>query len=148
MSLRPEEQREVLVGLAKSRAQLEALELRLLAHAEASEATVDSGAANAADWVAIETRQVRRDARSDLKLAARLEQHDTPVGGDGRGPGQHRPGPRHRRGARPVADRRGEFAVTAEQRAAAEAHLVGLAAAPRRQGAAGPGTAPVRGDRS
>src|SRR6476661_5689672 len=76
ISLSPTEQREVLVEVAKCRAQADALALRLLAEPEQSEATVGSGAATAADWLATETRQVRRDARSDLKLADRLERHD------------------------------------------------------------------------
>ena len=128
LSMTPEQKRDALVSLTQDVAQLEALRLRLLLEAEQSEATVDSGARSAADWVAIETRQVRRDARSDLKLA------------------------RAARGARRACRRRwatdavnvaqaraivasldrlprtGEFAVTAEQRAAAEAHLVELAA--------------------
>jgi hypothetical protein len=34
----------------------------------------ESGAGTAADWVAIETRQVRREARSDLRLAEKVKQ--------------------------------------------------------------------------
>ena len=30
---------------------------------------MESGAGTAADWVAVETRQVRREARADLRLA-------------------------------------------------------------------------------
>jgi hypothetical protein len=48
MSLDPEDQREVLVELAKCRAQLESLQLRVLVQAEQSEATVASGARSAA----------------------------------------------------------------------------------------------------
>ena len=103
-SLTPQDQREVLVDLARCRAQLDSLQLRLLAQAEQSEATVDSGAATAADWVAIETRQVRRDARADLKLAQQLEEHDVPVGGDGRRTGQRRSGPGDRGRVGPVAE--------------------------------------------
>ncbi len=44
MSMRPEDKRAALVTLAQGRAQLEALALRLLADAERSEATVESGA--------------------------------------------------------------------------------------------------------
>ena len=75
MSMRPEDKRAALVTLARGRAQLEALALRLLAEAEQSEATVESGAGSAADWVAVQTRQVRREARSDLRLAESLETH-------------------------------------------------------------------------
>ena len=69
MSMRPEDKRAAMVTLARGRAQLDALALRLLADAERSEATVESGAGTAADWVAVETRQVRREARADLRLA-------------------------------------------------------------------------------
>ncbi len=37
---------------------------------------MDSGAGTAADWVAVETRQVRREARADLRLAENLEKHE------------------------------------------------------------------------
>ena len=36
---------------------------------------MESGAGTAADWVAVETRQVRREARADLRLAENLETH-------------------------------------------------------------------------
>jgi len=85
MSMAPEQKRSTLLSLARSRAQLEALQLRLLAEAEQSEATVDTGARSAADWVAIETRQVRRDARSDLHLAEKLEGHEVLSEAMGRG---------------------------------------------------------------
>ncbi len=92
-SMRPEDKCEALRTLAQGCAQLDALALRLLAEAEQSEATVTSGAATAADWVAIETRQTRRDARSDLKLAQRLESHDLIAAGMATGQGERRPGP-------------------------------------------------------
>ena len=100
----PEQTRAVLVRISQDEAQLAALKLRLLAHAECSEATVASGAATAADWLAIETRQVRRDARSDLKLAEKLEHHDCLSAAMARG--EHRPGAGDRRGAGPVAEHR------------------------------------------
>ena len=50
LSLDPQDQREVLVDLAKCRAQLESLQLRMLAQAEQSEATVESGAASVTGW--------------------------------------------------------------------------------------------------
>ena len=99
----------------------------MLAHAETSEATVASGAATAADWLATETRQVRRDARSDLKLAERLEHHDCLSAAMAQGLVNVAQ-------ARVIVaalgrlPKSGEFAVTAEQRAAAEAHLVAEAA--------------------
>jgi hypothetical protein len=75
VSMTPEEKREALILLSRDTAQLDALRLRLLADAEQSEAATETGAATAADWLAIETRQVRRDARSELKLAQKLENH-------------------------------------------------------------------------
>ena len=47
----------------------------MLAEAERSGAGTERAAASAADWVAIETRQTRISARSDLKLATALEHH-------------------------------------------------------------------------
>jgi hypothetical protein len=127
MSLTETEQRQVLLGLAKCRAQLDALQLRALAQAESSEATADTGAATAADWWAIETRQVRRDARSDLKLATALDQHD--VLSQAMGAGRvNTAQARAIVAALARLPRTGEFAVTPEQRVAAEQHLVKLAA--------------------
>ncbi|MET0843541.1 MAG: hypothetical protein ABWY23_06810, partial [Mycetocola sp.] len=74
-SMSPAEQREALRELAKAESQLSALRLRVLAEAERSGAGQERAAASAADWVAIETRQTRISARSDLKLAQRLEDH-------------------------------------------------------------------------
>src|SRR6478609_7079642 len=75
-SMKAEEQREALIALRHAKAQLEALELRLLAEADRSGATTETGANTAADWIAVETRQVRREARSDLRLAQGVEGHD------------------------------------------------------------------------
>src|SRR6478672_12307541 len=127
MSMAPAQKREALVALTQGEAQLATLKLRLLAEAEQSEATVGSGAATAADWLAIETRQVRRDARSDLKLAEKLGAYDCLSAAMGEG----RVNVAQARvivAALGRLPRTGEFAVTAEQRTAAEAHLVGLAA--------------------
>ena len=125
-SLAPHDQREVLVALARCRAQLDSLQLRMLAQAEQSEATVDSGAATAADWLAIEARQVRRDARADLRLAEALADHDvlSVAMGTGR---VNTAQARAIVAALARLPRTGEFAVTGEQRAAAETHLVELA---------------------
>ncbi len=103
------------------------MELRLLADAEQSEATVHTGAPTAADWVAVETRQVRRDARSDLRHAQRLEHHDvlsTAMAAVAVNVAQSRAIV----AALDRLPRTGAFAVTAEQRLAAEKHLVDLAA--------------------
>ena len=126
-SMTPEQKRHALLALAKGEAQLEALRLRLLAEAETSEATVHTGARSAADWLATETRQVRRDARSDLKLAERLEDHDLLSGAMAAGAVNVDQ-------ARAIVSslgrlpKTGEFAVTPEQRITAETHLVALAA--------------------
>jgi hypothetical protein len=125
LSLPLQDQRDTLVELAKCRGQLEALQLRLLVQAERSEATVNSGTASAADWVAIETRQVRRDARSDLKLATSLEDHPCLSAAMQAG----RVNVDQARAIVTALSRlpkTGEFAVSAEQRTAAEAHMVGL----------------------
>ncbi len=75
-SMEPEEQRDALRTLGQAKAQPAALELRLLAEADRSGATTESRVSTAADWVAIETRQVRREARSDLRLAEALDCYD------------------------------------------------------------------------
>ena len=62
-------------ALAHDRAQLDAMSLQVLAELERRGATTETGAASAADWMSVQTRQVRRDARSDLKLAQALEYH-------------------------------------------------------------------------
>ena len=67
--------RDTSKALAKDHAQIDAMELQVLAELERRGATTETGASNAADWLATETRQVRRDAKSDLKLAQALEQH-------------------------------------------------------------------------
>ena len=126
LSMTPAQKRDTLVALSRGAARLETLRLRLLAEAEQSEATVESGAATAADWVAIETRQVRRDARSDLKLAEKLEQYDLLTAAMARGE-VNIAQCRAITAALDRLPRAGEFAVTAEQRAAAEVHLVKLA---------------------
>ena len=74
-SMPAEDQRDALTTLARAEAQLQALRLRVLAEADRSGATTETGAPSAADWVAIETHQVRRDARADLRLAEKLETH-------------------------------------------------------------------------
>ena len=127
MSMRPEDKRAALVSLAQGRAQLDALALRLLADAERSEATVESGAGTAADWVATETRQVRREARADLRLAENLEKHEVLAAAMAAGRVNLAQG-RAIVASLERLPRTGQFAVSAEQRAAAETHLVELAA--------------------
>ena len=125
-SMKVEEQREALIALRQARAQVEALELRLLAEADRSGAATDTGANTAADWIAVETRQGRRDARSDLRLAEAIEGHD--VLSTARAEGHVNTA--QARAFVAALDRlptTGEFAVTAEQRLAAETHLIALA---------------------
>ena len=127
MSMRHEDKRAALVTLAKGRAQLDALALRLLADAEKSEATVESGAGTAADWVAVETRQVRREARADLRLAEKVEEHEILVSAMAAGRVNLAQG-RAIVASLERLPRTGLFAVSPEQRAAAAAQLVALVA--------------------
>jgi Domain of unknown function (DUF222) len=127
MSMRPVDKRAALVTLARGRAQLDSLALRLLADAERTEATVDTGAGSAADWVAVETRQVRREARSDLRLAENLEAHGVLAAAMAAGRVNLAQG-RAIVASLDRLPRTGQFAVSAEQRAEAESHLVELAA--------------------
>lgn len=69
------EKRDGLAAITTAETKLAVLKLRLLAEAETSGACTETGAATAAAWVAVVTRQTRRTARSDLKLALCLERH-------------------------------------------------------------------------
>jgi hypothetical protein len=126
-TMRPEEQRQALKDLAKAEAQLAALRLRVLGEADRSGATDQDAAASAADWVAVETRQTRIAVRSDLKLSKALDQHEVLATGLAAGVVNEEQ-------ARVIVKAlerlpsSGRFAVTAEQRARAEEHLVRLAA--------------------
>ena len=118
-SMPPEQQRDALTTLAQAKAQLDALKLRLLAEADRSGATTETGAGTAADWIATETRQVRRDARSDLRLAEALERHDVLSAAMAEG----RVNTAQARAIVAALDKlpaTGEFAVSTEQRGAAE----------------------------
>ncbi len=126
-SMSPADQRETLLELAKAESQLAALKLRVLAEADRSGATDAEAACTAADWLAVETQQVRRAVRSDLHLARALEGHDHLSSA-------MRHGDVNVPQARAIAhalDRlpdNGDFAVTHADRLRAEAHLVALAA--------------------
>ena len=126
-SVRDVEHRETLVALARAGNQLDALRLRVLAEADRSGATDAVGAGSAADWVAVATRQVRTEARAELRLARGFEDYAVLAAGC-------EAGEVNLAQARAIAtaiDRlptAGEFAVTAEQRRLAEEHLVALAA--------------------
>ena len=71
----PEQLRDTATTLAQGRAQLDTVSLLVLAELERRDATTETGAGSAAGWIAVETRQVRRDARSDLKLAQTLDHY-------------------------------------------------------------------------
>jgi len=126
-SMTPEEQLDTLRLLAVAEAQLAALRLRVLAEADRSDAAAASGAPSAADWVAVETRQVRREARADLKLARAVEQHATLSRACGTG-GVSTAQARAIATALDRLPTTGTFAVTPTQMVAAEEHLVALAA--------------------
>ena len=74
-SMTPDARRRTLLHLVKAEAELAAMRLRMLAEADRSGDTDDTAACTVADWVAVSTRQVRRDARSDLNLARKVDQH-------------------------------------------------------------------------
>ncbi|KQT91621.1 hypothetical protein ASG49_11510 [Marmoricola sp. Leaf446] len=120
------EQRHVLTELAAATAQLEALRLQVLAEADRSGATGAEASASAAEWVASQTRQRRSHARSDLKLARSLEQHQPTASGLAAGVVN---ADQARVIVRSV-DRLpidGDFAIDPDRRLAAEHHLVALA---------------------
>src|ERR1700712_4734386 len=71
-TMRPEEMRQTLVRLPTARAKEDGIQLALLACAEGARVGLEPGAADAGGFVARETRQTRREARSDLKLAMKL----------------------------------------------------------------------------
>ena len=122
-----EEKREALVALAVGRAKADALYLRLLAEADVSQVCLGAGAADAGGFVAKATRQTRRESRSDLKLAKRLG--DLPILSTGMtSGGVNAAQARAIVAALDALPTSGEFAVSAEQRAQAEAHLVEEAA--------------------
>ena len=119
----------------------------LLAEADRSGATTDTGAGTAADWIAIETRQVRRDARSDLRLAQALDRYDVLSAAMAEG----KVDTAQARAIVAALDRlptTGEFAVSTDQRTEAETHLVALGRAPRRQGTTNPRRTDLRSDRT
>ena len=126
-TMSPAEKREALVALAVARAKADALYLRLLAEADASQVCLGAGAVDASGFVAAETHQTRREARSDLKLAKRLETMPVLAAGITDG-GVNTAQARvivHAVDSLPTS---GEFAVSAEQRLQAEQHLVAEAA--------------------
>lgn len=81
--MRTSEKEAALVALVEARSQLEALTLRVLASAD--DVADTHGLAQAADWVAMQTRVTRREARADQALARGLEQHPSIAAALGRG---------------------------------------------------------------
>ena len=126
-SMASTEQLDTLRLLAVAEAQVSALRLRVLAEADRSEAAASTGAATAADWVAVQTRQVRREARSDLKLAQAVERRPTLTRGCSTG-AVNTAQARAITTALYRLPTTGRFALTPDQEVAAEEHLVGLAA--------------------
>jgi Domain of unknown function (DUF222) len=126
LSMSAREKRNGLAAIARAEAKLVGLKLRLMADAETSGACTETGAATVAAWMAVQTRQTRREARSDLKLALSLERH--PVVDEAMAAGHVSTAQ-----ARVIVEalgalpRAGEFAVDADHRALAEKHLVSLA---------------------
>ena len=125
-SMPAQQQRDTLATLAKAEAQLDALKLRVLVEADRSDATIQAGAGSAADWISVETGQTRREARSDLKLALRLEDHHVLAAAMTAG----RVNLAQARAIVASLDRlprTGKFAISADQHVAAETQLVALA---------------------
>ena len=126
-TMRPEEQRQALTDLAQAEAQLAALRLQVLAEADRSDATAEQAASSAADWLAVTTRQTRIACRSDLKLAKALDDCGALRDAMARGAVNEAQGRAIVKCLEQLPTS-GEFAISSDQRARAEEHLVGLAA--------------------
>lgn len=76
-SMTPGEQRAVLVELARVRAQLDGLWLRVLAAADANDVAAETAATSTAAWLATAPRRTRSAAHAEVRLAQALsgEQH-------------------------------------------------------------------------
>lgn len=68
------EQRETLVALARQRARLEALELKVLAAADRSQVGADCGATSTAAWLAHTTLADRPEVAARMRLARALDE--------------------------------------------------------------------------
>jgi hypothetical protein len=126
-SLTPGEQREALALLDRNQAKLDAFKLRLLAEADASGATTARGDGSAADWLAHQTRQTRRQTRADLRLGKKLEQYDV-LGAALDSGAVNTAQARVIVTALDRLPRSGEFALSVDQLEHAERHLVAEAA--------------------
>jgi len=78
-SMGDDETRHTLVEVTRLVARLEALEMRVAAHADRNQVGDATGATSTAVWWANETRMTQRDAARKMKLAKALETHE-PVG--------------------------------------------------------------------
>jgi hypothetical protein len=71
-SMTPTEQADVLVDLARARAQLDGLWLRVLAAADTHDVAAATAATSTAAWLAATTRQTRATAHAEVRLAQAL----------------------------------------------------------------------------
>src|SRR5512139_2128653 len=69
-----EEKRQTLLDLARERARLEALELKVLAAADREEVGAESGATSTAAWLASQTLADRPEVAAKVRLARALEE--------------------------------------------------------------------------
>jgi hypothetical protein len=77
--LTTEDKRVVLVELARQRARLEALELKVLAAADRDDVGAESGATSTAAWLANETLADRPEVAARVRLARALDEQHTRV---------------------------------------------------------------------
>ncbi len=77
--------RESLIALTRLRAQVDAMTMRVAAHAEQVQVGADSGATSAGVWWAVSTRQNRPTAAGLVRLATALERWRTVAAGCARG---------------------------------------------------------------
>jgi hypothetical protein len=75
-SMSPVEAGETLVALTRARAQLDALLMGVLSHAETVGTGSESGATSAVNWWSHQTRTTRLEAHRTSRLAAALGRHD------------------------------------------------------------------------
>ena len=78
-SMNAQETASTLVGLTRLRAQVAELELRVLAHARATEVGLDQGATSTASWWSHHTNLTRGEAHRLTRLASRLSEAHEPV---------------------------------------------------------------------
>ncbi|MEO5852853.1 MAG: DUF222 domain-containing protein, partial [Nocardioides sp.] len=78
-SMGPAETASTLVGLTRLRAQVAELELRVAAHARATEVGLSQGATSTANWWSHHTNLTRAEAHRLTRLASRLSEAREPV---------------------------------------------------------------------